>query len=207
MCQRRGDYIFFLYGKGASSVHWMITWLVFCFCHLGFSWTTILSSNPTDRPELAKKQDAGRTVTFIFILIATLASLLAVVLLFGMTKTLKGSDLAVHIALSITSVFSSWWLLHTNFIFKYAHLYYIAGSQTERLANTAKGLEFPGNREPCYWDFTYYSFVIGTTFQVSDVAICSTRIRKVVWLHSLLSFGFNTTIIALAINIISGLLK
>lgn len=194
-----------MYGKGEPSIHLMTTWIVFSLFHLGFSWISILYCDAADIPKLVNKQDAGRTVTFISILVATLASLLAVVLLFSETKTLRGIDLVTHIVLSITSVFCSWWLLHTNFIFKYAHLYYI--TKPEEPGKNSNGLEFPQTEKPGYWDFTYYSFVIGTTFQVSDVSICSTRIRKIVWLHSLFSFGFNTTIIALTINIISGLIK
>jgi uncharacterized membrane protein len=69
------------------------------------------------------------------------------------------------------------------------------------------GLEFPGNEEPAYMDFVYFSFVIGMTFQVSDVQITSKRIRQLAWIHGVLSFAFNTFIVALSINIIAGLIQ
>jgi uncharacterized membrane protein len=67
------------------------------------------------------------------------------------------------------------------------------------------GLEFPGNEDPDYLDFVYFSFVLGMTFQVSDVVITSKRIRQLATMHGLLSFAFNTAIVALSINVISGL--
>ncbi len=71
----------------------------------------------------------------------------------------------------------------------------------------AYGLEFPGNAKPNYLDFAYFSFVIGCTFQVSDVEISSPKIRRVVLFHGLLSFGLNTFVVALTINLIAGLAK
>jgi uncharacterized membrane protein len=102
-------------------------------------------------------------------------------------------------------VISSWMLVHTVFSLRYAHTYYgdpdgPAGPQPH-----AGGLEFPGDREPDYLDFAYFSFVIGMTFQVSDVVITSRDFRKLVLLHSMLAFGFNTVILALAINTVAAL--
>jgi len=70
----------------------------------------------------------------------------------------------------------------------------------------AGGLIFPGDRPPNYLDFAYFSFVIGMTCQVSDVQITSRRMRRISLFHSVLSFGFNTLILALLINTVSGLL-
>lgn len=198
---------FYLYGSGTPPVYWMSSWIGFCICHLTFAWITILTCKPTDQSDLARKQDAGRMVTFIFILVSALVSLLAVVLLFRSTKDLKDADLTRHVILTITSVFLTWWLLHTNFTFKYAHLFYISADKTISKTKGSRGLDFPGDEKPDYLDFTYFSFVIGTTFQVSDVAICSKRIRRLVFVHGVISFGFNTTVVALLINIISGLIK
>jgi uncharacterized membrane protein len=66
-------------------------------------------------------------------------------------------------------------------------------------------LEFPGNEQPDYTDFVYFSFVLGMTFQVSDVVITSKHIRRLATMHGLLSFGYNTAILALSINVISGM--
>lgn len=92
----------------------------------------------------------------------------------------------------------SWILVHTVFVFHYAHLYY-KGDKIK------KPLDFPGDEQPDYMDFAYFAFVLGCTFQVSDVEITDKKLRKVALFHGLLSFALNTFVIALSINIISGL--
>ncbi|WP_199560826.1 DUF1345 domain-containing protein [Mucilaginibacter hurinus] len=197
--------IFLLTNKGfVPSIHWMMTWLGFCLTHLVFSWTTILSCEASQIRKTAKRQDTGRTAISVFILVASSISFIALAILMGSIKGFGKDGLTGHIILAITSVLSAWLLIHTNYIFRYAHLYYsgVHGNQ-----DTTGGLDFPEDTEPDYLDFTYFSFVIGTTSQVSDVSITSKRIRKVVCLHGILSFAFNTIIVALSINIISGLVK
>jgi Predicted membrane protein len=88
---------------------------------------------------------------------------------------------------------------------RYAHTYY-GDSDQAGLQQHAGGLIFPGDRPPNYFDFAYFSFVIGMTCQVSDVQITSRRMRRITLFHSILSFGFNTLILALLINTVSGLL-
>lgn len=98
----------------------------------------------------------------------------------------------------------SWFLIHTIFAMHYAHSFY---RQIDEGGDRGDGLNFPGCDEPDFLDFAYFSFVIGMTFQVSDVAITSSRIRRISLVHALLSFLFNTVILALAINIASGLVQ
>lgn len=100
---------------------------------------------------------------------------------------------------------TSWTLLHTLFGLRYAHTFY-GDSQQSGVHEHAGGLIFPGNRPPDYFDFAYFSFVVGMTCQVSDVQITSRRMRHLTLAHSVLSFGFNTIILALLINTVSGLL-
>jgi uncharacterized membrane protein len=105
----------------------------------------------------------------------------------------------------MTAVIISWWLVHTVFTMRYAHLYY---TTDEGKKTPLGGLEFPGNdKEPDYLDFVYFSFVVGMTFQVSDVEISSKQIRRLAWAHGLIAFAFNTAIVALSINVISGLVS
>jgi uncharacterized membrane protein len=95
--------------------------------------------------------------------------------------------------------------MHTVFSLRYAHLFYreSGAAPSEGLAG---GLAFPEEPEPDYLDFAYFAFVIGMTCQVSDVQITSRPIRHLALLHGVLSFAFNTVILALSVNIISGLL-
>lgn len=85
----------------------------------------------------------------------------------------------------------------------YAHVYY---GDSDENKQTDEGLEFPGNQKPDYLDFAYFSFVVGMTCQVSDVQVTSQRMRRLTLLHGIISFGFNTIILALLINTVSGLL-
>jgi uncharacterized membrane protein len=107
--------------------------------------------------------------------------------------------------LSVLAVIVSWCLLHTVFTFRYAHLFYHNPNIT-RLDKQRRGVLFPDETPPDYLDFAYFAFVIGMTCQVSDVQIASRPIRHLALLHGVLSFGFNTVILALSINLISGLL-
>jgi uncharacterized membrane protein len=103
----------------------------------------------------------------------------------------------LRLILAAVTVLGSWSLIHTIFALHYAHLYY---------GMAAGGLIFPGGGDPNYWDFLYYSFVVGMTCQVSDVQVASPRLRRLTLLHGVLSFFFNTVILALAVSIGAGLL-
>ena len=123
--------------------------------------------------------------------------------LFGLALCLRGADGALpdqpvlRLALAGLTVLGSWSLIHTIFALHYAHLFY---------GVAAGGLIFPGGGDPNYWDFLYYSFVIGMTCQVSDVQVASPRLRRLTLLHGVLSFFFNTVILALAVSVGAGLI-
>jgi uncharacterized membrane protein len=103
----------------------------------------------------------------------------------------------------IAAVILGWLIIHTTFIFRYAYLYYY---DSDADGTAQRGLSFPGTNEPDDYDFAYFSFVIGMTFQVSDVQISDPGIRTIVLVHALLSFAYNTAILALVVNLASGLL-
>jgi uncharacterized membrane protein len=124
-------------------------------------------------------------------------------------STARGMDkkgLSSHIVAACGTVLSSWILIHTIFALHYAHAFYRECDDDPESGN-GSGLMFPGEEHPDYVDFAYFSFVIGMTFQVSDVQITSSRIRRLALVHGLLSFCFNTVILALAINIGSSLFQ
>jgi uncharacterized membrane protein len=193
---------FLLTRKWSLPVNIMITWISYAISIVIMSWISMLSMHPKNVRKVAKLEDSSVTFIFLFIVASAFASLFAVVLLLQSLKGLSKSDTMIHVVLSITSVAVSWWLTHTVFTLRYAHLYYSTEKGKEEFA---AGLEFPKEPEPDYLDFVYFSFVIGMTFQVSDVEISSRKIRRLAWGHGILSFVFNTAIVALSINIISGL--
>lgn len=112
----------------------------------------------------------------------------------------------LHIILALIGVLLGWLTLHVVMAAHYIHVFYteVRGGETRR---DTGGLDFPGTKEPTYWEFIYHSFVIGMTAQTSDTQVTSTRMRRITLGHSMLSFFYNTVLIALAVNIVVGLSK
>ena len=185
----------------------MYIWSSFTLSTLILFWITIFTAKPEEIMQIAKKQDSSRTIIFLFVLIASFVSLFAVILLLKDLPDSKQSSY-YHIFFSGISVILSWVLIHTIFTILYAHLYYTSKTLEKDIQKQEEGgLDFPNDDRPDYLDFAYFSFVVGMTFQVSDVQITSSSIRRVVLLHGLLSFAYNTVILALCINIIAGLVQ
>lgn len=180
----------------------MIGWNTFSLCMIILTWITFKITTPAEIRKQAGIQDGSRIIIFTIILISTFASFLAVLLLL-ISK--ENTTEALDIPIAIGGMLFSWFLVHTIFAMRYAHIFY--GDHRTKPDMPAGGLDFPGDDKPDYLDFAYFSFVVGMTFQVSDVEITSRRLRKLVLLHSIVSFGFNTFIVALTINVIAGLSK
>lgn len=180
--------------------HFMIGWNTFSLCMIIMSWITFSITNAQQIRAQSKIQDPSRPVIFIIILIATLVGFLTVLLLI-LSKKSGTNDYALQTIVAIAGMLLSWFLIHTTFTLRYAHIYY--SDHKTKINTHAGGLEFPNDDKPEYFDFAYFSFVLGMTFQVSDVEISSKRLRKLALLHGLLSFIFNTIMIALTINLIA----
>jgi uncharacterized membrane protein len=181
--------------------HIMIGWDTFSFLMIVSSWISFFITQSKRIREQAKVQDPKRSVIFIIILVSTLASILAVLILV-VTKKDGNSGASWRLPFAVAGMVFSWVLIHTIFALRYAHIYY--GDHSTKPGTQAGGLEFPDDEDPGYLDFAYFSFVLGMTYQVSDVQITSKRFRHLALLHGLISFGFGTTMIALTINIIAG---
>ena len=139
----------------------------------------------------------------LVILLSSFASLFTVLLLIS-SKDLKDTTPYIYVPAAILGILLSWMMVHITFAFHYAHLYYDDDEEGNSHKN-AGGLNFPNENKPDYLDFAYFSFIIGMTFQVSDVEVTSRKLRRMVLLHSLLAFGLNTFVVALTINLIAGL--
>ncbi|MFL6583944.1 MAG: DUF1345 domain-containing protein [Chthoniobacterales bacterium] len=192
-----------LRGRVSLSTELLATWNAFGFCVLLLAWLTIVTTPPAKLRQRAKEQDVSRLLIFIFVVAAACTSLFSIIWLLRANKAGAHQQLYLsgHVALTILAIACAWLLLHTVFGLRYAHTFY--GDDDENAEHRHGGLDFPGERFPNYVDFAYFSFVIGMTFQVSDVQITSRQIRGLVLLHGLLSFVFNTVILALAITTIS----
>ena len=141
--------------------------------------------------EHAEKEDEGRIVMLALTVTATLISLAAIIVLLGQGEDKRPGP---ELLFAIGTVLLTWGFIHTIFALHYAHEFY-----TE--TPVASGLKFPGGEQPTYLDFVYFSFVIGMTFQVSDVAVSSRAIRRTVTAHAIASFLFNVALLAIMINI------
>jgi len=106
----------------------------------------------------------------------------------------------LEIALAATTLLLSWIFMNTMFAIHYAHAFYGDDANKRKRG----GLEFPGEGDADYWDFVYFAFVIGMTFQVSDVQVSDRRMRRIVLAHGVIAFFFNVVIIALSVNVVAG---
>lgn len=174
-----------------------LTWSAFAGWSLFLGWAVIVSGDPSAVRRSAGLQDGGRIVIFTLVLLASAGSLWTVWALLRLARGVSGGTYAAYMTLAPVSVVFSWLLVHTLFTLRYAHIYYGAG---EIHGTHHGGLEFPGDHLPDYMDFAYYSFVVGMTAQVSDVQVTSRRLRRLTLLHGIISFAFNTVILALTIN-------
>jgi len=175
----------------------VIAWDAGAVTLLVATWYLIGRATPEDTRRWAAIDDPGQLFAIGIDLLGSVISFTAAVLLLGrqgLASTPEG------VALVIVAVTSSWALMHTGFTVRYAHLYY-------RDDGEVGGLEFPGTNDPDYLDFAYYAFVIGMTFQTADVSITDRMIRRLTLVHGILSFVFNTLILALAVNLIFGTLS
>lgn len=140
----------------------------------------------------AATQDEGR---FAILALTVAASLATIGAIFFEIASAKNPGQHGNLLLAILTILSSWFFIHTIFALHYAHEYY------GEFGGKKSGLNFPGDGDPNYWDFVYFSFVIGMTAQVSDVAVSSKTIRQTVTAHSIVSFLFNVSLLALTVNI------
>jgi uncharacterized membrane protein len=169
---------------------------------LGLNWTLALSGDEHRVDMRAGQEDPGRNVVLGIVLVCIAFGLASAIAILGKGPNVPAMDRATALALGLAAVALGWALIHTTFIFRYAHLFYY---DDDGDGVGTRGLQFPGTTDPDDYDFAYFSFVIGMTFQVSDVQITDPKLRRVVLLHGLISFGYNTAILALVVNLASGL--
>ena len=184
---------------------WALTvttmWDAFALSFVIFSWIVFVKRPVDEIIKQANKDDGSRIFVMISILVSSFAGMFTVLLLMIAKEKSPNMEIII-VLLSIMGMVFSWIMVHTIFCFHYAHMYY---SEIKDDTVNSSALDFPGEKNPNYLDFAYFSFVIGMTFQVSDVEICSHKIRKTALAHSLLAFALNTFVVALTINIIAGL--
>jgi uncharacterized membrane protein len=146
----------------------------------------------------AARQDDGRVVILVVVLVAIALSFWTILGVLSEAKQFAGESKALRTALAALTILLSWLVTQVVFTFHYAHEFYRPDDNAEHRAG---GLDFPKDPSPDYWDFFYFATSLGAASQTSDVAIRTKALRRLVTLHAIISFFFNTAVLALAINI------
>jgi len=170
---------------------------------LAFFWLRGLHSDAKLTRARAALEDPGRNLIAIIVLAVVVIGLTAAIAILGHGPEVKTAALRwTAYMLAAVAVSAGWFLLHTLYTFRYAHLFWYDddGDGTE-----SGGIKFPGTDAPSDYDFAYFAFTLGVSFAISDPQITETRIRKEVIVHSIIAFWYNAIIIGMVINIFAGI--
>ena len=180
----------------------ILAWDVGALTFLAPTLRLFATRGPDRMAEDAAAQEEGQWAVFWVMLLGTAASFAALSYEFSGLKDLPAFERGLRVALVAATLLLSWLLAHAMFALTYAHEWYERGDA----GALRRGLAFPGEDRPDYLDFLYFAAGIGMTFQVSDVQVTSRHLRRLALLHGLVSFLFNTVIVALTVNIAASLL-
>jgi uncharacterized membrane protein len=182
------------------SLRTVIGWDAGILCYLTLILAMAAQATPQTMQRRAAREDATRWIFLIAISGAAWFSMFALLGLLREARTAAGQLSVEQALLAGATILLSWMLAHTMFALHYAHDFY-----ADVAAKRPAGLLFPGNpREPDYWDFLYFSLVVGMTCQVSDVQVAGRLWRRLVLAHGVVAFLFNTVVLALSINLLAG---
>jgi len=176
----------------------LAAWDVASLVMAAFAWMIIVRAGPHETHKHAGTHDPGHRAVNILVIVASSVSLLATAVVLRQARAKAPDVRDLFVLLCVLAVASAWVLTHSVYALRYAHLYYRDDHEG------VGGLTFPGDAAPCYLDFAYFAFTIGMCFQVSDISVPSRQIRRAVLGHSVLSFLYNTAILATAINLAVG---
>lgn len=165
------------------------------------TWWLIETFDARRTRERAQSLDQPNVMILVSMLVLICVSVIAIAMLLQQVRQLSGWERAGHVVLGVVALAGSWLMMHTIYAFHYAHRYYI---DQKKGGSPDGGLDFPGKADPDYFDFLYYSYVIGMTSQVSDVQATSRDMRRITLIHSVLAFAFNMLVLALSINVVAG---
>jgi uncharacterized membrane protein len=180
-----------------TAVHIVAGWDAGGLAILGLAWWLIWTADAVEMRQRAATVDPGHRAVSLTVIAGCVFSLFAAALVMYRAQQLvpTGAALGLLSTLCLLAVVIAWLLVHTAYTLRYAHLYY--SDDNEGIG----GLDFPGKEPPDALDFAYFALTLGMCFQVSDVPITSRAIRRTALGHALLSFLFNTAVLALALNL------
>ena len=183
---------------GSWQIGTLVGWDVAAGVYVAWTWTTIWHRDPAATGRLALREDPGRATADALLLVASVASVLAVALAITAGRAGGPGARDLRAALAVASVALSWTVVQTVFTSHYARLYY---------SHPAGGIDFNQDAPPCYADFAYLAFTVGMTFQVSDTDLTTPGLHATVLRQALLSYPLGAVILATTINLVAGLLR
>lgn len=186
--------------RGDAGAHALVAWNACAGLYLLLALHAAWGCNRAQMQQRAATQGEGRVLVLALVVVSAVAVLLAVGSQLATVKDLPGPEKTPHIVLAALTVVSSWLFTQTLFAFGYAHDFYSA-----RHHGRPDPLAFPGTADPTYGDFFYFACIIGTSGQTADVPFQGGALRRVGTLHCVLAYAFNTTVLALTVNIAAGL--
>ena len=188
------------------STRLLVAWNIGTGLYIALNMVAVATATPRTIRCRATVTDEGRFAILILVVGAALATMGAIFVQLHVAKDMTGAAKGLHLTLAGLTIVSAWVFIHLTFALHYAHEYF---DETKTLPGEPPkwrgGLDFPGTDEPDYWDFLYFSFIIGVAAQTADVAITAKRMRRTSLAHSIVAFFFNSAILALTINIAAGL--
>lgn len=179
-----------------SVTRWLIAWNCGTLLYVLLATTMMIRSGTRHMQRRAQLQDDGQLILLALVVITTVASLAAIAGELAAVKDAHGLLKVLHAGLAGITVLSSWAFIQVMFTLHYAHDYYGAVCSGRKA-----GLQFPDDEAPDYGDFFYFAAIIGTSGQTADVSFVSKQMRRIGSLHCILAYLFNTTVLALLINI------
>lgn len=185
----------------------LVAWNVGIWVYFVLSVRLVLDATPQSIRHNAKATDEGKVLILVLTCLAAAASIGAIAAQLSVAQSLAGTEKGLHAGLAATTIVSAWLLIHLVFAFHYAHEYYDEfEARPGKPAALRGGLVFPETQNPDYFDFIYFSYVIGTSAQTADISVSSRAMRRAVIVHCVLAFFFNSAVLALTINLVAGLI-
>ena len=180
----------------------LVSWNAMILPYLVMAGIMMAGASDATMRKRAAAEDDGRITVLVLVIVATIASFVAIFAELVILREATPADRAWRLGLSVATILTSWSFIHVVFTQHYAHEFYVERHRDEagHLVQSG-GLVFPGEKSPDYIDFLYFAFTIGVANQTADVSVASRMMRFYTLVHSVLSYLFNTTILALTINI------
>lgn len=164
---------------------------------LAIAWSAITGADAARTRARAGAEDPGRRTVYVITVFMSVVTLVVATLVSRHVRAVAREGETLLLAfMCLLAVALSWGLTHTSFTFRYAHLYYREDDEG------VGGITFAGDEPPSYFDFAYFAFTLGMCFQVSDTTVTSCQIRRTVLAHALLSFAYNTVIMAFVLSLV-----